>query len=213
MNGILLGLFLAPIGLAIVSLLLRMYVPPEARRYGSATIRIAIELVAGPLLLVWSLLSVPGDVREARTYESDWTCREGTQLPVQTTGGPCTVVEATLTATSEVRRRSRHWTGTTYYYFAIAAWSGQHWKIPVGPGDENFAVWKAAKAQPGMDARVQLVHGRVALITTSAGTAETTDKPIDRLSNAEQLAALGAGLIVAPLLELLLAPMVLRPGW
>jgi len=201
--------FVLPIGLAFVAVALRGVVPPTRRAPGTGTfVRVGLELIGGVALLAYFLWQLPGEAKNARAYENDPTCRAGTQLSVRDTGGACTVEDAALEA--EVEQSGKD---NAYYYLSVSRWSGARRRARIDPTDANMIVWNAAKAQPGMPARAQVFAGRVTLVSTSAGTAATVNKPASQLSSAKTFGALGAGLIVAGLVEIGLAAVFVPKGW
>lgn len=202
--------FAIPFALMCLFLLLRRAVPPSSRAPGTRNqgLRLVLELGLGLALLLCALWNLPGQTREARIYRSDWACRQGTQLSTTVKNGTCTVRLANVLAHLEHSPKY----GDSYY-FDIDTWDGHPHSAHIEASSANMTVWNAVNARSGVAARVQFVNGRAALVATDAGTATTDARPQDRLSTQEVLAAFGAGLVVASLLEMLIGSFILSAGW
>jgi hypothetical protein len=198
-----------PLGLMLIALVSRATRPPE-RRWSTlgTSIRIALEVVAGIILLVLALRVLPGEARTSGEYAADWGCRQGTRLDVNSVTGMCSVQKGVVRTRYASGSR-----GSRTYYFTVSTADGLQRSVII-PGDgASLAVWNAADGHPETPARVQLVNGRITLVTTDAGTATTQYLPQVTLSGSEVVAAFGVGLVLAGILEAALAALLLPAGW
>ncbi len=210
MTSIELG-FALPFALMCLFLLLRRIVPPGRRTPATRnqTFRLVLEFGGGLALLAYAAWQLPGDAREDQAYRSEWGCRQGTQLAIGSNQGACSVHKASLSA--HVVRGTK---GDESYFLDIDAWAtGNRQSVEIAPTEANMIVWNEAKGQPGTPGLVQFVNGRAVLVSTDLGTVATEDRPADRMARQELLAALGAGLVCASLLELLIGRFILPAGW
>jgi hypothetical protein len=165
-------------------------------------------VIIGIVLLVGALRVLPGEARTASAYATDWGCRQGTSLDMQTVTGMCTVQKGVV--------RARYATGSKggrSYYLTVSTADGRLHSAYIPADGDSMAVWNAADGHPETPARVQLVNGRITLVTTDAGTATTQFMPQATLSGSEIFASFGAGLILAGFLEGALGALFLPAGW
>jgi hypothetical protein len=164
-----------------------------------------LELILGAMLLFFSLKVLPGDAADARVFDSDWGCRQGTELTVQSASGNCSAEDVTLdSAAYTSRRRGRS------YSLVMTTLHGMRRQLSIDSSQGSIAVWTAVRREPGQLGRAQFFRGRVVAVRTASGIATTNAQPDRTLRSMETLTALGAGLVTAALLEFVLGAFVVR---
>jgi hypothetical protein len=149
---------------------------------------------------------LPADMRDASAYHSDSSCTAGATLPADASSGLCTQTDVAVRATSESYGRGIH------YYLGVHASADNVRTIEIGQSSANMAVWHAAQTEPLMPGQAQFFDGRVAQVTTSAGTAVTLDHPDQRLIGHALWTAFGALTIAVSVLVFLRRPRGLAPA-
>jgi hypothetical protein len=208
--ALLVGWFLAPFAIAAVALIARRLTPPEKRRPGLTGQRLFIEIAAGILYAAASLFMLAVTAGDVGAYENDPSCRQSADFSDPTASGACAARDATLTADWMFRRN----TDPAQLYFGIYARTADdcYCATSASPFNSGIDVWKAAYAHPSIPARVQLFRKHPVLIQVDGASGPTDDLPSQsRFEKIERL-AFGIGLILAALLEIALAPTVLKPG-
>jgi len=195
----------AAIGLALVFALLsrilglgRPTVGHYAARQSSARLRTsiaagALALVAGGVMLI----RAEGDLHR---YRSDAACQAGFAL-ARAQYGACRLAAGTIESAYSTHS-SR---GGTSYYLSLGLNDGTSRTVTLAH-EVSGNVWNGARSGVATLATVQYFGADVVQVETSAGYAETTSLPRNRL-NLWALVALGGGLLGA-LCALRLAFMV-----
>jgi len=166
-------------------------------REGSVTrlIRLALEIVGGFVVVVWSLAILPGANKAMYAYRADATCRSETMAGITTLGGGCRVVEAGIT---RAWFSSARYLASRSYYLQLALGDGK--SVQVRLADDDEAAWNdVTRPTP---ARAQLFRGKVVLVQTDRGTSATSDRPDYVVLNYELWLLFGLGLLLLGLAEL-----------
>jgi hypothetical protein len=166
---------------------------------------LAGEIVIGLILTISTGFFMRNATEAARTYALDSTCREGFNLAESETGGACSVTDARLTATWRVTGNSNDYHYIHYVNVRFA--NGRNVRFTAYTNDMD--VWNAARAHPGIGARVQLLHGSIAEVQTADGRLATSQLPVNVLGTLDGFFALGLGFLMAALLQGVLSALIL----
>lgn len=185
--------FLMPFALLFVfHVAARVRSGPSYNEARLTRLRIVIFFGAGVILVIWCVVRLPSLMDANAQYFTDSSCTSGTFSAEPRASDACRSETVGIAAT-RIRRGGR---SGTHYYMTLVRANGTRTEIEVR-SRESSAVWRAAVANPGLVAQLQLFRGRPVLIASGQGIVRTDAFPTDVMWAYQYWLVFGAGMVAA----------------